>query len=79
VKRFVLLGGIAEFADADLTILADRASPVDEVDIAALKAQIEEMDEKLRQFTVGEELDREIARLDHYKSIYATLAQTTAF
>jgi len=78
-ERFVLLGGIAEFSDADLTILADRASPVDEVDIAALKAQIEEMGEKLRQITAGEELDREIARLDHFKSICVSLAPTTAF
>jgi F-type H+-transporting ATPase subunit epsilon len=78
-ERFVLLGGIAEFSDADLTILADRAGPVDEVDIDALKARIEEMGEKLRQITAGEELDRETARLDHFKSIYVSLAPTTAF
>jgi F-type H+-transporting ATPase subunit epsilon len=78
-ERFVILGGIAEFSEADLTILADHASPVDEFDLPALKAQIEEMGEKLRQISAGEELDRAIARLDHYKSIYSSLVPTTAF
>jgi F-type H+-transporting ATPase subunit epsilon len=75
----VVLGGIAEFSGTALTILADRASPVEGYDLAALKAQIEEMGEKLRQITAGEELDREIARLDHFKSICVSLAPTTAF
>jgi F-type H+-transporting ATPase subunit epsilon len=78
-EGFVVLGGIAEFSGTALTILADRASPVEGYDLAALKAQIEEMGEKLRQITAGEELDREIARLDHFKSICVSLAPTTAF
>jgi hypothetical protein len=41
--------------------------------------QIEEMAEKLRQSTAGDELDREMARLHHHKSVYSSLVPTTAF
>ena len=77
--RFVVLGGLAEFSNEQLTILADSAASVDDFDLAGLKAQIEEMQEGLAEKPAGNELDRAIERLDHYKSIQVSLAQTTAF
>ena len=78
-RRFVVLGGLAEFSSEALTVLADTASTVEEFDIAELKERIEVMQQELAQQPAGDELDRAIARLDHYKSIHTMLTLTTAF
>ena len=79
--RFVVLGGLAEFSQAELTILADSAESVEEFDVAGFAAQIDEMEESLTQTVPGDELDRAVARLDHYKSVHRDLSSymTTAF
>jgi F-type H+-transporting ATPase subunit epsilon len=77
--QFVVFGGLAEFSQEDLTVLADAASPVEEFDLAGLKARIDEMQVTLTKQTPGDELDRAIAMLDHYKSIHTTLFPATAF
>jgi F-type H+-transporting ATPase subunit epsilon len=77
--RFVVFGGLAEFSQDDLTILAESATSVEDLDLAALEAEIAEMQEGLAKQSPGAELDREIARLDHYKSIRISLAPATAF
>ena len=77
--RFVVFGGLAEFSQDDLTILAESATSVEDLDLAALEAEIAEMQEDLAKQSPGAELDREIARLDHYKSIRISLAPATAF
>ena len=79
LHRFVLLGGLAEFSSEELTILADTASPVEEFDVADLTARIEEMQDNLAKISVGEELDRAIEQLDHFKSVHRSLTPTTAF
>jgi F-type H+-transporting ATPase subunit epsilon len=79
LHRFVLLGGLAEFSSEELTILADTASPVEEFDVADLTARIEEMQDNLAKISVGEELDRAIEQLDHYKAVQRSLTPTTAF
>ena len=78
-EKFVVYGGLAEFSQEELTILADSASSVEDFDLAGLKTQIEEMREGLARKPAGDELDRAIAMLDHYKSIHISLAPTTAF
>jgi F-type H+-transporting ATPase subunit epsilon len=78
-ERFVILGGLAEFSQAELTILADSASSVDGFDLAGLKAQIDEMQENIAKQSAGDELDRAIAKLDHFKAIHTALAPATAF
>jgi F-type H+-transporting ATPase subunit epsilon len=75
-ETFVLLGGLAELSNEQLTILADSAYPVEEFDLAGLKDQIEELEEVITQTSPGQELDRAFARLDHYKEIALTLATT---
>ena len=79
LHRFVLLGGLAEFSSEELTILADTASPVEEFDVADLTARIEQMQDNLAKISIGEELDRAVEQLDHYKSIHRSLTLTTAF
>jgi F-type H+-transporting ATPase subunit epsilon len=78
-ESFVLLGGLAEFSNGQLTILAETAAPVGEFDLAALKDRIDELENRLSQTAPGAELDNAIARLDHYKAIRVTLTQATAF
>src|SRR5690606_3578782 len=68
-ERIVVLGGVAEVSEKGLTVLADVATAVDELDRAAFASQIAEMEEKLRAGEPGDELDRAIERLDHFKSV----------
>jgi F-type H+-transporting ATPase subunit epsilon len=77
--KFVVLGGLAEFSHEDLTILAESAVPVGEFDLAGFEAQIETIQQGVAKQPAGDELDRAIALLDHYKSIRASLLPTTAF
>lgn len=76
---FVVLGGVAEFSNESLTILAEFAAHVDEFDVGELETRIAEMQEALEGMPAGEELDQVVARLDHYRSIQTNLIQTTAF
>jgi len=78
-ERFVVFGGLAEFSDAELTILADSATSGEDIDLAELKTQIQEMQENLTKTLPGDELDRAVALLDHYKSLHIALAPATAF
>ena len=78
-EKFVVYGGLAEFASSELTVLADLATSVEDLDLAELKARIEEMQENLTKTPPGDELDRAVALLDHYKSIHLNLAPATAF
>ena len=78
-EKFVVLGGLAEFSDEVLTILADTAETVEDFDLAGLRAKIDEMQEAVAKEPAGDELDRTIATLDHYKSIHTSLTVTSAF
>ena len=78
-EKFVVYGGLAEFAEEELTVLANTAASLEDVDFAELKTRIEEMQENLVKIPPGDELDRAVAILDHYKSIQTNLTPTTAF
>jgi F-type H+-transporting ATPase subunit epsilon len=78
-ERFVVFGGLAEFSQEELTILADSATSVEDFDLAGLKAQIGEIQEGLAKKPAGDELDRAVAQLDDYKSIHTSLTLTSAF
>lgn len=77
-EKFVILGGIAEFAASSLNILADSASPIDEFDVAELKAKIEDMERTVPTRPVGDELDRGIQLLDQYRTLHRSITVTTA-
>ena len=79
IEKFVLMGGLAEFSDSELTVLADAASSVDEFDTVGLKARIDGLQEGLRRIPAGAELDRAIKLLDDYKSLHVALSPATAF
>jgi F-type H+-transporting ATPase subunit epsilon len=74
-QKIIVLGGLAEVSDKGLTVLADMATPVPELDRAKLADTISDMEAKLGD-KVGSELDRAIERLDHFKSIQSQLNST---
>jgi F-type H+-transporting ATPase subunit epsilon len=67
-QKIIVLGGLAEISEKGLTILADVATSMADVDHAAFAGQISDMEAKLAE-KEGNELDRAIERLDHFKTI----------
>ena len=67
--RIVVLGGLAEVGPDGLTVLADAATSIEDLDRAAVQKQIAEMEQRTKDMEQGSELDREIAKLDHFKAL----------
>jgi F-type H+-transporting ATPase subunit epsilon len=74
-QKIIVLGGLAEMSDKGLTVLADVATSLDELDRAQFADKISEMEAKLAE-KEGSELDRAIERLDHFRSIQHQLNTT---
>ena len=67
--QIVVLGGLAEVGPGGLTLLADVATSIEDLDRAALQAQIAEMEQRAKDMAQGSELDQLIQRLDHFKAL----------
>jgi F-type H+-transporting ATPase subunit epsilon len=67
--KLVVLGGFAEVGPDGLTVLADVATSVEDLDRAMLQQQIAKMEQDIKELAQGSELDRQIARLDHFKAL----------
>jgi F-type H+-transporting ATPase subunit epsilon len=67
-QKIIVLGGLAEVSEKGLTVLADVATSLKELDQTAFAEQIAGMEAKLAE-KEGNELDRAIERLDHFKTI----------
>jgi F-type H+-transporting ATPase subunit epsilon len=67
-EKIIVLGGLAEISEKGLTVLAEVATSLDELDRTAFAEQIAAMEAKLAE-KEGNELDRAIERLDHFKTI----------
>ena len=75
-QRIVVLGGFAEVGPTGLTVLADVATSVEDIDRAVLAAEITEMETRVKDMEQGSLLDREIAKLDHFKALQTHLTGT---
>jgi F-type H+-transporting ATPase subunit epsilon len=75
-EKIIVTGGVAEVSERGLTVLADVARTLEELDRARLADVIAEMEAKLAE-KEGDELDRAVARLDHFRSVQQQV-QTTA-
>ena len=75
-QQIVVHGGFAEVGANGLTVLADMATSLKDIDRAAFAAQISEMEERTKQMEQGSLLDREIAKLDHYKALQQHMSAT---
>src|SRR3981189_985883 len=67
-EKIIVLGGLAEVSEKGLTVLADVAPSIAELDRAQFAETISEMEEKLAE-KEGSELDHAIERLHHFKRI----------
>ena len=74
-QKIIVLGGLAEVSDKGLTVLADTATSMKDLDRQAFADQIAGMEAKLAE-KEGSELDRAIERLDHFKEIERELNST---
>jgi F-type H+-transporting ATPase subunit epsilon len=68
-QHIVVLGGFAEVSANGLTVLADVAEAVEGIDRGIIAARISEMESRIEKMEPGDELDKLITRLDHYKEI----------
>ena len=73
--KVIVLGGLAEVSEKGLTVLADVATSMQDIDRSQFADTISEMEEKLAE-KEGSEFDRAIERLDHFKSIQQELSTT---
>ena len=74
-QKVIVLGGLAEMSEKGLTVLADVATSIADIDRAQFAETIAEMEAKLAE-KEGDELDHAIERLDHFKSIQIELNAT---
>ena len=75
-EKIVVLGGLAEVSPNGLTVLADVATSVEELDKAAFAKTVAEMEAAIARLAEGTELDKEITRLDHFKTVLQNLEST---
>ena len=74
-QKVIVLGGLAEVSDNRLTVLADVATSLDELDRAQFSDTIAQMQETLSE-KEGSELDHAVERLDHYRNIQHQINST---
>lgn len=75
-QKIVVLGGFAEVSAAGLTVLADVAEVVKDIDRGMIAARIGELEQRIEKTEPGSELDKLITRLDHFKSVDRHLTGT---
>jgi len=72
-QRFVVRGGFAEVNPQGLTVLADFAVPVEELDRDVLAGQIRDLEEDVADTAEGPAHDRAAQRLDQLKAVQTAL------
>ena len=71
--RAVVTGGFAEANPTGLTVLANSAMAVDDLDRAVLAGQIKDLEEDVADATEGPARDRAAHKLDQLKAVQAAL------
>jgi F-type H+-transporting ATPase subunit epsilon len=75
-QQMVVLGGLAEVSESVLTVLAELAETVADMDRTLLSTRISDIEQRIAKTEAGSELDKLITRLDHYKQIDRHLTGT---
>jgi F-type H+-transporting ATPase subunit epsilon len=78
VQKIVVLGGFAEVSAEGLTVLADLAEAVEDIDRTMVAARIGELESRIAKMDLSAELDALITRLDHFKEVDRYLTGTAA-
>jgi F-type H+-transporting ATPase subunit epsilon len=74
-QRILVVGGFAEVSPDGLTVLADRAVPVDEVDPAVLAGEIKDAEEDVADARNDAARDKLQLKLDQLRTVQAVLGQ----
>jgi F-type H+-transporting ATPase subunit epsilon len=75
-QQIVVLGGFAEVSASGLTVLAEIAESVADMDRTVLATRISELEQRIAKTEAGSELDKLVTRLDHYKDVDRHLTGT---
>ena len=75
-QRIVVLGGFAEVSASGLTVLAEVAETVADMDRAVLATRITDLEQRIAKTDTGAELDKMITQLDNYKEVDRHLTGT---
>jgi len=75
-QKIIVLGGFAEVSAEGLTVLADVAEAMADIDRAMIASRIGELESRIAKTEPGSEFDKLITRLDHYKTIDRHLTGT---
>jgi F-type H+-transporting ATPase subunit epsilon len=75
-QQIVVLGGFAEVSASGLTVLAEVAESVADMDRTVLSTRIGELERRIAKTEAGSELDKLVTRLDHYKDVDRHLTGT---
>ena len=71
--KIVVLGGFAEVNPQGMTVLADFATTVEDIDRDGLAGQIKDLEEDVADASDGPARDRAAQRLDQLKAVQAAL------
>jgi F-type H+-transporting ATPase subunit epsilon len=74
-QRILVVGGFAEVGPEGLTVLADRAMPVDEVDPTVLASEIRDTEEDVADTKDDAVRDKLRLKLDQLRAVQAVLGQ----
>jgi F-type H+-transporting ATPase subunit epsilon len=75
-QKIVVLGGFAEVSKDGLTVLANTADAVEDIDRGMVAARIEELESRIAKTEPGSMLDKLITELDHYRDVDRHLTGT---
>jgi F-type H+-transporting ATPase subunit epsilon len=75
-QKIVVLGGFAEVSSEGLTVLADLAEAIEDIDRAMITERISDLESRIENTEPGNALDRLITRLDHFKEVDRHLTGT---
>jgi F-type H+-transporting ATPase subunit epsilon len=77
-QRIVVFGGFAEVSPQGLTVLADSASAVEDLDAAALAARLAEAERGLQEARNDADRERRRRQVDQLREVQALLARAPA-
>ena len=75
-QRIVVLGGFAEVSATGLTVLAEVAENVADMNRDVLSGRISALEQRIKTTEPGSTLDTLITRLDHYREVDRHLTGT---
>jgi F-type H+-transporting ATPase subunit epsilon len=75
-QKIVVLGGFAEVSADGLTVLAEVAEKVADIDRDMIATHIGELEQRIEKMEPGSEFDKLITRLDHFKTVDRHLTGT---